>query len=305
MKAMRCKDFRPKKLTYPVWVEPKIDGCRAFNPYGALLARSLKKHANLYTTAFYSKEEYIGLDGELAAADEHDPDLCRKTTSAISSVHGEPYTLWHVFDYITDKTKDCPYSVRYKLLKAYVTEMQARGLCGHLRVVPYIECWNMEEVQNAHDKYMEQGYEGSCIYLPDGLYKEGNCSPINGPVWRKKDFVDEEILVTGITEGEKNNNIAQTNELGHTFRTSHQENKVPNGQVGSIQGTIVKDSEYFKVGTEVTIATGTMTEADCIYYFENQSEIIGKIVKFKHFPKGIKDKPRFGQFQCIRSADDL
>jgi DNA ligase 1 len=313
IKAMRPKDFQPKNLKFPLWVEPKIDGCRAYNPNGTFLARTLKQFKNLYTTSFYSKPEYIGFDGEVAAERETHPDLCRITTSAIGTIEGQPYTLWHIFDFITPETKNLPYRQRYAMMKERIIALQAKGLCGHLRIVPYIECNNQQELDAAHDRFMELGYEGSCIYKPDAAYKEGNCSKINGPVWRRKDFIDTEAEVLDIIEGETNLNEAQINALGHTFRTSHQENKVPNGKVGCLICRQLEDVFDPLDETKILIAKdavikvspGKMTDPEKLDFYANPHKLIKKIIKHKFFPRGIKDKPRFSNYQCIRMEEDL
>ena len=117
----------------------------------------------------------------------------------------------------------------------------------------------------------------------------------------------------GITEGDRNDNVAQINELGRTFRTSHQENKVPNGMVGSIQMKSLEDVYDPQDKTKLLIAKGSLfnaapgalTHDERNFYFENQHRFLEQIAKVKFFPKGIKDKPRFPQFFSLRSKEDL
>ena len=40
-------------------------------------------------------------------------------------------------------------------------------------------------------------------------------------------------------------------------------------------------------------------------YFDNPEMIVNKEVKFKSFPKGLKDKPRFPIFLSIREDFDI
>lgn len=311
-KPMLAEDFIPEKLRFPLGAQPKIDGVRGHNPDGTLLARSMKKHKNIYTTQFYSQPHFIGLDGELAAEIETHPDLCRITTSAVSTIKGNPFTLWHVFDYVTEETKHWSYIRRYAALEQKVIQLQAEWLpnAGHLRIVPMEICTSLEEFNELHEKWEEMGYEGTIIRNLEERHKQGRSTVREMGLLRRKDFVEEEALVIRITEGETNLNVAQTNETGHTFRSSHKENKVPNGQVGSFQAIVLKDIYYkerllFKKGMEITIATGTLKEPECIYYFQHQEQIVNHMVKFKFFPKGIKDKPRFPQFQSIKAPEDM
>src|SRR5690606_31284523 len=123
-------------------------------------------------------------------------------------------------------------------------------------------------------------------------------------------FLESEALITKVVEGESNQNEAQINELGHTFRSTHQANMVPNGMVGYLIGTAtetLKDGSRVVIekGQEIKISPGNMDHSMRRHYFLNRHEIIGKLAKFKFFPKGIKDKPRFPTFVCIRDNTDL
>jgi DNA ligase-1 len=313
LKVMRPKNWDPKKLKFPCWVQPKIDGCRAYNPEGTLLARTMKKHANLFTTKFYSTNEHRGFDGELAAAHECDPALMRITGSALSTITGEPFTLWHIFDYITDLTITLPYSQRYDIAKARMELLQSQGMCGHLRMVPYIECNSLDEVYAVHACNMAAGFEGSCVYNPKQIHKQGDSSPTHGGVVRIKDFVDVEVKVLEIIEGSKNLNVAQINELGHTFRTSHQENLEPNGMVGTLVVAALADvyDLYDKKlllvaqGQVFNASPGKMTNEEAADFFLHPEKIVEQIGKVKFFPKGMKDAPRFPQWIGFRSAEDM
>lgn len=314
IKVMRAENYdRNKMKKWPIWVFPKVDGCRAYNPQGTLLARTLKQHKNRYTTNFFSRSNYIGLDGELAAEHECHPDLCRLTSSAVGTIAGEPYTLWHLFDYVTPETVSLPYRDRYRMLCARVEWLREYGLGERLRVLRYKVANNLEEYDAIHEEYMNMGYEGSCYYDPDALHKEGKSSPKHGGCLRRKDFVDFEAIVEQVIEGETNLNDAQINELGRQFRSSHQENKVPNGMVGTIVARSLADVYDLYDKKKIVVAKdqvfnsspGHMTEPEKIAFFRDQSLIVGKPSKFKMFPKGIKDAPRFTQWVSLRSAEDM
>ncbi|MBL0499475.1 hypothetical protein JD514_20760 [Aeromonas caviae] len=100
-------------------------------------------------------------------------------------------------------------------------------------------------------------------------------------------------------EGKQNLNEKTINELGRSTRSSHQENMVPNGQVGNIQGVKLKTGEV------ITVGPGRLKKEERLHYFQNPSEFIGQVAKYKHFPKGVKDKPRFPTFECLRPESDL
>ena len=131
-------------------------------------------------------------------------------------------------------------------------------------------------------------------------------------VWRIKRFIDAEFLIDTIVEGNHNANESTINELGRTERSTHQENMLPNGLVGALEGTLLQDvadpttSEIIlSKGDKIRVSPGTMTADMRLYYFNNQHELLNQIGKFKFFPKGIKDKPRFPVFLSIRAKEDM
>lgn len=299
MRPMLASDWKEDKLRLPCLVQPKIDGVRGLNISGVLTGRSLKTHANLFSTAYYSTDVYQGFDGELAAAHECDPDLCRKTSSALSTITGEPFTLWHVFDFVSPVTKTLRYIERYDLLKERVMHLQSRGLVPTVRLVPTYWAHDLQTVLDWDSKFLDMGYEGTIIRDPDGVHKEGRSTIREMGLLRIKRFVEEEAVVVSIVEGECNQNEAQENELGNTFRSTHQENMVPNGLVGALICCDIKS------GQEITVSAGRLTHAERKMYFDNKSLLIGKTIKYKFFPKGVKDKPRFPTYQSIRASSDM
>ena len=53
------------------------------------------------------------------------------------------------------------------------------------------------------------------------------------------------------------------------------------------------------------VGAGEMPHADRKKFFDNPELILGKIIKYKHFPKGVKDKPRFPTFKTFRDKADM
>ena len=311
MKPMLASDWVSDKAKYPCCVQPKIDGVRGLNFFGTLTGRSLKKHANKSLTAKFSGSLFAGLDGELAVSDLHiyDESLCRSTTSATTTIDGSDGINWWVFDYITHETKELPYKDRYDILKKYVEDnkLDRYGVF----VVPMVMASNEEQLMSFDAELVGMGYEGTIVRDPNEPYKYGRSTVREGGLLRIKQFVDGEAKVLEVVEGFHNANEAETNELGQTERSTHQENMIPNGMAGSLTCRAIKDicdpqgALVIFCGQVFTVAPGKMTHADRKLYFANPDLIIGKIIKFKFFPKGIKDKPRFPTFQGFRSEVDM
>lgn len=295
-KPMLAEDWIPAKVVFPILMQPKVDGVRGLNMTGTLTGRSRKKHANLHTTAEFSKLDYLGLDGEMyVSGNIKSARLCRDTTSALNSIKGTPAISWAVFDYITEKTVGLPYSHRYVLLQQRVEEIGD----GRVHVMPSSLVHNMWQLEELDAKHVADGYEGSCFRDPLGMHKEGRSSPTQGGLLRIKRFIEEEAIVTGIIEGNSNENEAIINELGRTERSTHQENMVPNGMVGALSCIEVK------TGMAITVSAGSMDHSDRVKFFQNPELILQKMIKFKHFPKGRKVLPRFPTYVAIKMESDI
>lgn len=317
MKPMLACDWDEEHQRFPVIAQPKIDGVRGLNMFGKLTGRSLKQFKNKHVTQLFSHSALMGLDGEFAAQAATHPDLCRMTTSALGTIEGEPYVLWWLFDYVTHETHELPYYKRHQLLTERVNQLKSANsptivqVAQHLRVVPSFLCTHPATLHHFETEWLEQGYEGVILRDPDGLHKQGRSTIREGALHRIKRFVDFEFMVHTVIEGDENLNEAQTNELGRTFRTSHQANKVPNGMVGTVIGTILEDvvdggKVLFSKGQDVTVSAGCMTHDQRREWWNDGGRQLKAVVsKAKFFPKGIKDKPRFATWQGFRLREDM
>jgi DNA ligase-1 len=296
MKPQLADNWAPDSILLPTWVQPKIDGVRGLNLTGVLTGRSLKPFKNRTLTARFSDPKYQGLDGELAAGKWTSSSLCRDTTSVVNTVKGSADSIvWWVFDLVTPETVNLPYRDRYKLLKDKVLEL----VDPCVQLVPRKFVRTAAEVEDFDEHCLSLGFEGTILRNPDAAYKEGRPTKAEQQLMRIKRFTDAEAVVLSITEGRHNLNEATTNELGRTERSSHAENQIPNGLVGSLQ---CRDCES---GLEITVSPGEMDHAERKAYFEDQSQIVGKTITYKSFRKGVKTLPRFPTFKHIRSAEDM
>jgi DNA ligase-1 len=301
------------KQKFPVILMPKIDGVRALALDGPLTGRSLKRFPNVFVNRCFDRFEYNGFDGELAlkGMSTH-PDLCRGTTSVTSSKDKTNALDWWLFDYLTPESRSLPYIDRLALRDIRYNELKDKGLADNLRLVPWIIAKTKEEVLAMDDLWLSEGYEGSIMRALDLPHKEGRSTVREGGYLRIKGFMEANAMVNEITEGNKNGNVAQKNELGKTFRTSHQENMIPNGMLGNMLCTLMEDvfdahskKLLLKKGDKITVSPGNMTEKEALDFWQNPGKIVEKVIKFKFFPKGIKTKPRFPTWVCIRDDYDL
>ena len=313
MKPQLAEDAQLDLVQFPCIVQPKIDGVRALNLNGTLTGRSLKTFEGFGITEFFSKAEFVGFDGEMTLGNKPNCSdrLCSATTGAMGrfkDVTEMADLHWWVFDCLSDYAKDGHYSWRYTYLKEQVSRL------NHPRVhlVPMYEINDMGDLKRAINFFAEDGYEGTIIRNPRAPYKPGRATLKGQELWRVKPWADAEILVTGITEGEANGNAAKTNLLGRTERSSAKVGMVPNGQVGSVQGTMLADfydpttgKLLFAKGLPITVGSGEMSVKEATHYFQNPDEIVGRIAKFKHMTHGVKSLPRFPTYVSHRLVQDM
>lgn len=314
MKPQLAEDAQLDKLQFPVWEQPKIDGVRALNQTGQLVGRSLDPFKGFGITEHFSQKHFIGLDGEMILGNKPNctERLCSATAGAMGRFKGVtemPDLTWCVFDLIAEDTISQPYKRRYEMLRHYVEGV----LSGQrVKLVPFSVVNNMTEAKDAIARNADAGYEGTMFRNPEAPYKPGRATLKGQELWRVKPWGDFEILVTGITEGQMNLNEAKKNTLGRTERSSAKAGQVPNGQVGSIQGTLLADfvdsisgKLLFEKGLPITAGSGEMSVAEATAWFEDQTKIVGHIAKIKHMTHGVKDLPRFPTFVGLRMKEDM
>lgn len=288
-------------VKFPCSVQPKLDGVRGINLTGEMTGRTLKPFKNRYTTAFYSHPVLRGLDGEMVAGTEDKaPDLCRRTTSALNTISGSPQTTWYLFDYVVPETIWLPYQDRREELITRVESIKdiSPEFSGKLCIVPHIIATSKEEIKEAFQLFLNQKYEGAIIRWLKAPHKNGYCTEREAYYLRIKDFGQEEAVVVGMTEAEANLNEAKTNLLGKTERSSHKENKFGKGMLGAL---VCENTRWGRF----LVGPGTLTHLQRTYYWNNPSEIVGKVITYKYLKVGCKDAPRMATYQHIRMTEDL
>ena len=312
MKPALAEDAIIDKVMFPCYVQPKIDGVRALFISDTLTGRSMDPFKGTGVTEYFTKPTNKWLDGEMTLGTKPNctERLCAATTGAIGRFKGVDQMddlHWWVFDYL--EFPDLPYRERYRLLLDKVVGLND----PRVHLVPHtMECLNEAELKAAIAWCYEQGFEGAMIKNPEAPHKDGRATQKGQQLWRIKPWLDSEILVTGITQGNHNANEAKKNTLGRTERSSAKDGMVPNGMVGSIQGVLLADmicpmtgKLLFVKGTEITVGPGEMTAKEAKHYWENPSEIVGKCIKFRHMTHGVKNLPRFPTYISHRLIEDM
>jgi DNA ligase-1 len=297
MLAGKCEDIH--SLRYPLLASAKLDGVRAVVLGGRLLSRQLKPIPNAWVQKMFSGLPE-GTDGELIFGDPTHPDAYRNTVSAVMSEDGEPTQVcFHVFDTFA---KDGGFSTRFTYLKEFVDGTKPANVFA----VPHSVLHNPEELELVEQIALVEGYEGIMVRSIEGPYKQGRSTEKEGYLLKIKRFQDAEAVVLSTVEWESNTNTATTSLTGHTERSSHKSGMVGMGVLGALEVRGlggVYDGVEFSVGSGFDGADDPNGERGKLWAVRDS--LVGKIVKFKFFPSGSKDKPRFPTFLGWRDPIDL
>jgi DNA ligase-1 len=270
-------------------LSPKLDGIRCLIIDGVACGRSLKPIPNQYTQTLFGHSEYNGLDGELIVGSSIARDVFQATSSGVMSIDGKPNVKFHAFDDFTET------SAFYHRLR--VAHQRVRKHTHFVEVEHHL-IHTLDEMDSLEESYLEAGYEGVMLRHPDGPYKHGRSTAKEAWLLKVKRFVDAEAKVIGFTEAQHNANEAKRNELGQLERSSHKAGKVGKQVLGAL---IVKD---LKTGVEFDIGTGFTADQRQLLWAIGDG-LIGKVVKYKSQPTGVKDKPRFPVFLGFRDTVDM
>ena len=187
---MLAKDYKKevKKVTYPCYVQPKLDGMRALGSDGnEFMSRTGKsidtiKHINL------PSEDNI-LDGELYAhgiSFQDNMKLIKKYRKDETEL-----VKYHVYDLVMD----APFSERHRLLSSLVVS----GVYPNVLLVPTFIVNSQEEMLVLHSKFISEGYEGTMVRHSNEGYAVNKRS---SQLLKYKDFLDEVYTVNEVWPSE-------------------------------------------------------------------------------------------------------
>lgn len=286
-KPLLAKEVDWDLLTYDhLWLSPKLDGIRAIVRDGVVMSRNLKPIPNAHVQKMFGHLEHY--DGELIVGDPRAKTVYHDTYSGVMSADGTPNVQFYAFDHIEEP--DADYETRYeKLVESDVVVV----LCQHM-------VCSRDEIHALEERYLTEGYEGVMLRKargPNSKYKFGRATARSCTLLKCKRFTDSEAMIIGFEELMKNGNEATTDALGHTVRSSHQENLIPMGTLGAL---VCRTPE----GVEFRIGTG-FDQKTRQYIWNNKEYLDRQMVRFKSFKIGEKDAPRFPVYLGFRSPIDM
>lgn len=282
------------KLRPPFLASPKLDGVRCHIIDGVAVSRNLLPFRNPQIQAMFGNKKFNGLDGELMVGDPTHPEAFRKA-GRINSFDGDCSEVrFHVFDDFTNGND--PF--RLRLLVAH-KRIRENELCVQ---VSHVNIETITQLEEYEIECLDRGYEGVMIRDPAGLYKYGRSTTNEGWLLKMKQFEDSEAEIIGAEEKMHNANEKTLMRSGKAVRNTRKAGKVATGVLGAFT---VRDIHS---GVEFSVGSG-FDDPERIRFWdlweEHPRSLKGKIIKYRYFPSGSKDKPRFPTFLGFRDPGDI
>ena len=202
---------RIKDDDWPLYSQPKLDGVRCLIQYEPLRSRIVaysrtgKEWKNIdhilkELKPFFAKYPNHILDGELYNHElkndfEKIISLVRKTKpTERDRLDASLMVEFHCYDTIMEHW---PFRDRNLFLdKCFSYTGDFYDKCDSVYTLPYILVNNTEEVECAHENYLDMGYEGSILRKNESYECKRSWT-----LMKVKDFSDAEALIVGYEEG--------------------------------------------------------------------------------------------------------
>lgn len=284
-KPLLAGNFDPNKAKFPYIATPKIDGIRFLMVNGVAVSRTFKPIRNRFIQSLLGKYLPDGIDGELTSG-----DTFQSSTSAVMTIDSIcNFKVW-IFDYVDPSTEAIePFYTRMSSMPNIDSALNHEVLKG-------ITVNNMEELESYETQCLQQNYEGVMLRDPYGTYKFGRSTVNDNILLKLKRFEDAEAVIIDIEEKMSNQNAAELDNFGNIKRSASLEGMVGANTAGTL---IVRNSE----GQVFGIGSG-LDDAMRAEIWAHKEQYIGKLVKYKFFPHGVKELPRHPVFLGFRDPDD-
>jgi DNA ligase-1 len=193
MLAEKFEDRKDLLFTVRTFIQPKLDGLRCDNEGGFLTSRNGKP----FVSCPHLVQKDTRLDGELynhLFKNDFNKivSLCRKTKPTKEDIKdaSNMVEFW-AYDF---PDHEGVFSERYKSLTAWIKLNPNKKI----KLVPTYEVFSLEDIEEYHAKFMDEGYEGSIIRLDLGNYENKRSKQL----LKYKDWIDSEFEIVGYEEGE-------------------------------------------------------------------------------------------------------
>ena len=200
------KNKKCKKIVFPCWGQPKYDGirCLMYLKKNDVIMESRKG------TEFYnfevlreefmntlSKEKNCIFDGELFTQKlpfEKISGLVRRKTLKEDQINDLNQIEYHIYDVIFKNNLNATYDER----KDFIDNLQNKYNTNLIKFCPSEKISTLRQVETAHSKYVNMGFEGLILRNSSGIYEVNKRSY---DLQKYKHFMDEEFDIIDFTEG--------------------------------------------------------------------------------------------------------
>jgi len=274
MLPMLAKEYSLSKVSFPVTVQPKLDGCRALAYWEGdkvkLISRAGKEwtvptHINKALESILPKDTIF--DGELYVHGQS----CQTITSWIKKLREETLLVeYHVYDVpVVEGLEDTPSHFRMGYLEGLSVKHRNTST---IQFVYTRVCNSEEEIKAFERSVVSNGYEGAIVRNHDGLYTFGYRSQ---DLMKLKVFQDSEFEVINIREG-----------------------------VGKFEGhaVFICKNDLNDKTFECTIASSMESRKEI---YNNKADYIGQLLTVKYFHRTDDLVPRFPIALRFRPSEDL
>lgn len=294
-----------------IWASPKIDGIRAVkHPTLGLVTRTLNQVPNFHIQDALKPDWWDFLDGELTLGSPFKLTPYNDTQSAVMSEGGKPVFTYWVFDHV--ENPNAPFRSRNAMahddimrvktkLSEIVYEGEHHGAGFWIKYLEQAQCQNVDELLRYEEECITRGYEGVIIRDPNGQYKNGRSTFKQQGMIKLKRFEDGEAKIVGFVEKQLNRNEPTRDALGYQKRSAHLAGRVAANTLGCFEVVGVGgpfDGVEFEVGSGLDDAL-----RDTVW--DARESYLGRLLKYKFQPHGVKDLPRAPIFLGFRDGRDL
>lgn len=286
-KPLLAGKFDPNKAKFPYIATPKVDGIRFIMVNGVAVSRTFKPIRNSHIQTLLSTHLPNGIDGELTSG-----DTFQDSTSAVMTIERKPdFKVW-VFDYVEPSLED--------ILPFYLRMLNVPASLGKvpfsLETLYGTTIGAMSDLEEYERVCLEEGFEGVMLRDPHGTYKFGRSTVNDNILLKVKQFCDDEAVLIDVLEKMSNQNPEEKDAFGNVKRSASLEGMVGADTAGAL---LVRD----KNGLQFCIGSGLNDELRR-QIWSRKSDYIGKLVKYKYFPQGVKELPRHPVFLGFRDPSD-
>lgn len=280
MTAKKWKE-RKKKVAFPVFSQPKLDGMRCIVKRDGMWSRYGKPILSA-PHIFESLKGWLSIhdaifDGELYTHKfkkdfEQIISLARQTKPTAEDLSKSAEHLeYHIYDFYVSTFPDRPVEERHALLKDVVALLKKLNPKIKIVYVGLDKAKTEEDLDELYAGYLENGYEGQMVRIPGSPYVNKRSNNL----LKRKEFLDEEFKIVDVLSGKG----------GHENMAAKVICKMKDGR--TFEAGMIGSHEY------------------CAELLKKKKDVIGQMatIIFQNYTEDGKGVPRFGKMKALRNYE--